>query len=549
LFAAGVERRLNERHVADSTLINFTNQESSWFEGVHRVPLGSVVELERGRQRILRKVYDLLAMPDVRMGSDAEYIKRASELLGEGVRVCLAGFRRPGVALSSGLDSPQVACRALAALPAGQRLPTFTFHPEPGFDGRCEPGNWVTSARWSRYLPRCIRGWNRISLPTTAEHDHRWDEFFHLMGGAPSGTVQHVCLPWAFLRRGKRAATSCCRRSGAIAPSATRAAGVSSNICSRAVGANCGWRLPVSQTSTGRSCGAFLPESFCRCFQIRCGGWPGSLRSQGANIWLTSCSPYHPNIRSPLVRHSGSATLASSLSDTIRGTGAMPNNCFFGMVNQRRREVYQAFEQMYGLPLRDPMAYRPFVEFCLACPLSCSATGRVEMAGQGNGQGDHAGRAARQPAQWPLISDWLLRLKRRRADFIAEIDRLAEDERMAAMLDLPRMRAALEDLPDQTELDPQKYYSAEVCCSSRPAHSPLRQFCRRTERAVTRAALGPEFSLLVRCCQWNFATANGVSRPAIPNDLRLGPVRQPRPPPSDSGPRLECVGAACRSPA
>ena len=36
---------------------------------------------------------------------------------------------------------------------------------------------------------------------------------------------------------------------------------------------------------------------------------------------------------------------------------------------------------------------------------------------------------------------------------------------------------------------------------------------------MTRAGLGPEFSLLVLCCRWNFATANGVSRPAIPNDV------------------------------
>jgi hypothetical protein len=36
---------------------------------------------------------------------------------------------------------------------------------------------------------------------------------------------------------------------------------------------------------------------------------------------------------------------------------------------------------------------------------------------------------------------------------------------------------------------------------------------------LTYAALEPEFSLLVRCCQWNFAAADGLSRPAIPNDL------------------------------
>src|SRR5262245_7817049 len=38
LFAAGVEQRLNTDRVADSSLNNFTDQESSWFENISRVP-------------------------------------------------------------------------------------------------------------------------------------------------------------------------------------------------------------------------------------------------------------------------------------------------------------------------------------------------------------------------------------------------------------------------------------------------------------------------------------------------------------------------------
>ncbi|MGH8525322.1 MAG: hypothetical protein ACREXY_14295, partial [Gammaproteobacteria bacterium] len=59
LFAAGAPQRLNEERVADSALINFSDLEASWFEGISRVPVGSVVKLHRGRQRILRKYYDL----------------------------------------------------------------------------------------------------------------------------------------------------------------------------------------------------------------------------------------------------------------------------------------------------------------------------------------------------------------------------------------------------------------------------------------------------------------------------------------------------------
>ena len=188
LFAAGVERRLNEAHVADSALINFTDAEASWFDDVLRVPLGSVVELHRGRKRQLRKVYDLLAMPDVRMASDADYLARAGELLDQGIRACLAGFNKPGATLSGGLDLPQVAVRTLAALPAGQRLPTFTFHPEPGFDGRCEPGKLGDERPFVEAFAAMHPGLEpHFTANEGHEHDYRWNDFFHLMGGAPSG--------------------------------------------------------------------------------------------------------------------------------------------------------------------------------------------------------------------------------------------------------------------------------------------------------------------------------------------------------------------------
>ena len=125
-------------------------------------------------------------------------------------------------------------------------------------------------------------------------------------------------------------------------------------------------------------------------------------------------------------------------------------------------EVYQAFEQMYGLPMRDPMAYRPFVEFCFGLPAEMfMRDGQPRWLAKQMAKGimPEEQRINRLNGRWD--SDWLLRVKRRRADYLAEIDRLANDQRIAAMLDLPRMRAALENLPDQTELDPQKYFGAE----------------------------------------------------------------------------------------
>jgi asparagine synthase (glutamine-hydrolysing) len=134
----------------------------------------------------------------------------------------------------------------------------------------------------------------------------------------------------------------------------------------------------------------------------------------------------------------------------------------FGNGDADSPEVYQAFEQMYGVALRDPMAYRPFVEFCFGLPVEMfMRDGRMRWLAKEMAKGTmpEEQRANRLNGRWD--ADWHLRLGRRRHDLLAEIDRLADDERVAAMLDLPRLRAALEDWPAETEVEPQQFYVRE----------------------------------------------------------------------------------------
>jgi len=125
-------------------------------------------------------------------------------------------------------------------------------------------------------------------------------------------------------------------------------------------------------------------------------------------------------------------------------------------------EIYQAFEQMYGVAMRDPMAYRPFVEFCFGLPVEMfMRDGKMRWLAKEMARGlmPEEQRANRLNGRWD--ADWHLRLGRRRADLLAELDRLADDERMAAMLDVPRLRAALADWPEETEVDAQQFYVRE----------------------------------------------------------------------------------------
>jgi asparagine synthase (glutamine-hydrolysing) len=460
IFAAGVEQRLNDAHAADAALSNLSDSEATWFKEVRQVPTGCVVELEPGRPRVLRETYDVLAIPDQPARSDAEVIARAGELLDDGVRACLAGFSKPGATLSGGLDSPQVAVRALAALRAGQKLPTFTFHPEPGFDGRA-PARMMGD---ERPLVEAFAALHPGLQPHFTDnrgygHDHRWKELFHLIG-APSGlntmyvfhgllaaAAQEHCdvlllAQWGnftFSDRGDSGFVEYFLKGHwrqlwlALTRPAIHEGSIARRFALRCLSAllpNGPW-LIMRRLLLGRGLLADVVQPLSADFR-RASGADRRLRRSGILI-----DRYQPWNR----RHSRKLLMG----------------------NGDPAEIHQGFEQMYGVALRDPTAYRPFVEFCLGLPTRMfMRDGEMRWLAKQMAKGIMPEEQRTNPRFGWWDADWHVRIGRRRTELIAELDRLEKDERMRRMLDLPRLRAALEDWPDRTEVDPRKCFGAQI---------------------------------------------------------------------------------------
>lgn len=453
LFAAGVERRLNEERVADSALLNFTDPEQSWYQDVHRVPVGHIVELAPGRSRSLRKYYDLFAAPDIEPASDAECLAKVSDLLDRGVRACLRGFSQPGATLSSGLDSPQVAVRALKALPNGDRLPTFTFHPESGYDGLTDEGGLGDERplveAFVELHPRLEPHFT--SNPNT-EHDYRWNELFHLMGGAPSGLcnmyVFHGLLEAASKRR---CDVLLIAEWGNFTFSDKGSWGYLEYFL------NGNWRQlwlaykhqphdnrPLPLRFFIRTLAAFIPVKLWRILR-RLGG---STREPLIEI----LQPLTKEFRS-----------SSGADDRLKQSGLelerfYPRNRrdamrdLFKTDDCETAEVYQGFEQLYGIAIRDPTSYRPLVEYCLGLPVQMfMRDGQLRWLAKELAKGImlEEQRANRRNGRWD--ADWHLRIGRRRQEYLAELEALKKDEQIARVVDIGRIQNALEDWPERTD--------------------------------------------------------------------------------------------------
>lgn len=464
IFAAGFDKVLDEDRVADSAMINFTDLEASWFKGLKRVPLGSVVELLPGMPRRLTGYYDLARVPRQKLPSLEAYVSRTRELLDEAVAATMRGFERPAATLSGGLDSPQVAVRAARALAPGDRLPTFTFHPEPGWDGITEPG---TSGDERRDVEAFAALHPQLDPHFTANagygHDHRWNDLFVAMDGAPSGLCNMYVVHGLFEgARQQRRDLLLLAEWGNYTFSDKGDWGFVEYFLKgrwgqlwQALKKNGNMAHPLWYRFVSLCLVPLIPDPLWRLLQrIR---HPARINLHDLLIPLRA--DYRERSGADR-RWAQSGFVFERYQPRCR---AHARDLLFKNLDADSAEIYQAYEQIYGVACRDPMAYRPFVEFCFGLPTELFLhNGEMRWLAKELGKGimPEKQRANRLNGRWD--ADWLHRIKRRRADLLEELDRIEDDPELNAMLDVPRLRQALLDLPDKTPVDKATYMPMEM---------------------------------------------------------------------------------------
>lgn len=451
LLACGVPAELDELKIADQLWAHSADEERGFYRGTRRVPQGATVEVRPDSARTVR-YYDMLALPQVRLPRDEDYVERARELLAEGTRAALRGFRQPAVTLSAGLDSPQVAVAALAALGPERSLDSYTFVPEPGWDGVTEAnmlGNErplveAFAAMHPRLRPHFI-------VPAPQGFDQRWRELFHFAGTASVGLTGYYPFHdvWAAARR-----DGC----DVIVNSHWGNDGFSSQgewaavefflrgrwvQLYRALRDHPGDDRALLRRFVARVLVPLLPRRAWRALM--------RLWHPGEPFRLERFSPlrreYERTLdlagRAAALRVEGDRYQPRSHGDAVR------HHMLWN--DQEAAEMRQGFEQIYGLAERDPTAYRPLVEFCLGLPTDQFVRdgtqrwlARRMAAGTMPEPQRLTGMTGHQRA------DWHLRLARRRTELRAELERLEANPAHAARFDLPRLKAALDAFPERT---------------------------------------------------------------------------------------------------
>lgn len=461
IFACGVEQKLNDAKLADMACFNSSNEARGWFEHVSRVPLGSVVELSPAGETT-RAYYDFDAIARQPRMSVAERVEQAHALLAEGTRAALVGSKRPALMLSGGLDSSLVAVKALEVMPAQSPLNSYTFVVEPG---------------WVRYdHPRRISDERPLVEAFCAMHprlrphyldnadrglDYRLNELFFATGSAPHGLanlgVYHSL--WEAAR---------------------------SDGCDRVLLGEFGNMTVSSDANWAFS--EYLIGLRWRQLYLALRDAPEDGRSIVRRLLALAVFPFLPDSlwnwqrrvrKVPNLYHQASALRA----DYAEQSGAWARSRAAGLPNPRfplrdrlaaMREVhsntwgefsdiYAGFTQIYGMEQRDPTAYRPFFEFCAGLPSDTFLRdGQDRWLAREMLRGKMPEEARLEKRTGRHNADWHAKLGRQREGLLREVDALAKVPRLAAMFDLERVRAALEDWPESGAIPEAERMSREV---------------------------------------------------------------------------------------
>lgn len=454
LVAMGLPQRLNRRKLADGLFLNPTEDEG-YLEGSHRVGIGEVVELA-GATRKRHATFDPFAIKPRPHGDPREYIAEADRLLTEAVAVALKGARNPGVTLSGGLDSPNVAARALRILPEDRKLKSFTFGPLPSW--RAQPADLYVGDE-TGLVRQFLAMHPRIEPHFTDNSDRDFDTDLETMFLAIGSGQPNFPVAFRFNGLSKLAHQQGCD----VLIHSDMGNATFSNFAPWAQSEyfrHGRWRQlwialrrRPNQDKTllreflGKAVLPMTPDWFWRRWRTWRGNPPASINARIAFLHRRAMAEF-------AVQERADAAKVLYERDWLGYRSQVTAN-HFGRGDGEAHDYIQGCAQLYKVRSRDATAYRPLVEFCLSLPTEAYMyNGESRWLARELGRGILPEAIRTASFEGLQGSDWHERMTPRLAEFREELARARNLPELDGLIDFEEAERMLDEWPAQSSLDP-----------------------------------------------------------------------------------------------
>ena len=440
-------RQVNLDRLARTMLVDFSDDFAGLWEHCGRMPQGCAIELGADGWREVWR-YRLPTSPILKLPRGADYVEIAREMLDEAVLRVADGAQKPGVLLSGGLDSASVAASLAVQFP-GRPIYGFTCGPE---------ADWIAPPPHLAYYHEfpAVQKFAQMHPQLRVEYcgnegldfRHEQSELIRAMDcGTPS-----VGLGWAHHALHAKA-----REQG----------------CDVLLTAN--WGNETFSNGAPWSFSEWLVRGQWRRLYRTLKERHGDPRPVWRKILSMAITPLLPRPlwqaamrlshgpKYPPLANCGLNPQWIAQHDLIgkaRASGWDPGRIQFpsrrafwdrimGEDGQDREQYSQGMELLYGVPLRDPAAYRPLVELCATLPTElyhqpgCERWLAREMA---RGRLPEEQRLNREMGMHHV--DWQRRIARAAPELRDELKRMADDSDIAALVDLPRLERLIDGIAE-----------------------------------------------------------------------------------------------------
>lgn len=446
VFAGGdIAPEIDEQKIADSLYLNYFDEQRGWYRNVRRVPTGGYAVITPDGMTT-RRYYDCATLPEMRLKSDADYVEVANTLLREGTKAAIAGFAKPAVSLSGGLDSQAVAAFAIEATGGGKPLLGLTSVPESTWNGIEHPSCFGDESQHVAALAAMYPMLETETLDAAGlSFDHKLSAMFLMAGAAPRNAMN---LHWIHALRAHAKGRGCdvllLGTAGNLSFSFDGKGALPSWFAqgrwgrlTRELDAVRGERS-LARTFVSQALLPFMPDPLYRSLSRR----RRPLEKTGIASWC----PLNPDYAREMAVQDRASEMGHDISFRARRSSRAYRAAGFGNAMSELGDIRQGLDLIHGIPSRDPTAYRPLVEFCMGIPDDQYVrNGQRRWLARRMLQGRIPDLVLNETRRGRQAIDWAIRIARDRVALIEELATLGANPAMARRLDLQRLRSALED--------------------------------------------------------------------------------------------------------